>query len=440
MMSLMDVAKVSPAARCRSQRESSYDRSGGNVDWVAVPAGGRHVILDADGPGVVTHLWFALGSVDYNYLRYVSIKAWWDGCSAPSVDCPIGDFFGVGHAAAFKYDSLAMNMVRGSGHRGEFTGMNSYLPMPFARHARIEVVNENPHAFLICYFQVDWLQTDAAALAETGYFHACWRREDSVARTPTTATHAWELARFGCNTDGRNNFLVADLHGRGRFIGMNLSVDNIDDATLFPMQNFGEGDEMIFIDGEVWPPALHGTGTEDYFCEAWGMTGKSGLYSGTSLPDRWIGGSGTRGTCYRFHIPDPLYFRQSLRFTFEHGMNNCQANDMAATAYWYQEAVSGVPVLPPIAARRPRRAADEPPHEEEDKAVAILAEVVNAYYDIFLHGSRDQVVAMGRGLAADTMSVADRLRSQFMAGTVAVADMVAQLAPYRAAIKEISGA
>lgn len=436
---LMDLAKVAPAARCRSRRESSYDRAGGNVDWVAVPAGGRHVLLDADGPGMVTHLWFALGSIDYNYLRNVSIKAWWDGCSQPSVDCPIGDFFGVGHAAAFKYDSLAMNMVRGSGGRGEFTGMNCWLPMPFGRHARIEVVNENPQAFLICYFQLEWLQTDAAALAGTGYFHACWRRENPTARTPATTTNPWELGRFGLNTDGHNNFLVADIRGQGRFLGMNLSVDNIDDQVPCPMQNFGEGDEMIFIDGEVWPPSLHGTGTEDYFCEAWGMTGKSGLYSGTSLPDRWIGGSGNRGTCYRFHIPDPLYFRQALRFTFEHGMNNCQANDMAATAYWYQTDATGVPALPSIAARRPRRAEGEPSHEEEDKAVAALAEVMNAYYDIFLHGSRAQVVAMDRGPAADTISVANRLRAEFMAGEVPAEDMAARLSPYLAAIKEILG-
>jgi hypothetical protein len=58
----------------------------------------------------------------------------------------LGDFFGVGHAAANKYECLLMNMVRGSGQRGEFTGMNCQLPMPFTKHARIEVVNENPGA------------------------------------------------------------------------------------------------------------------------------------------------------------------------------------------------------------------------------------------------------------------------------------------------------
>lgn len=143
---------VSGARHVRTRRESSYDREGGNADFTAVPAGGRCVLLDAEGPGIVTHLWFALSSVDFNYLRNVTIMAWWDRNESPSIACPLGDFFGVGHAAANKYDSLLMNMVRGARQRGEATGMNCYLPMPFDRHARIEVVNENPSAFLVCYY------------------------------------------------------------------------------------------------------------------------------------------------------------------------------------------------------------------------------------------------------------------------------------------------
>ena len=435
MMGSMNLFDLSAAGRYKSRRESSYDREGGNVDWVPVPAGGRQVLLDADGPGIVTHLWFALGSVDNNYLRYVSIKAWWDGNPEPSIDCPFGDFFGVGHAAAFKYDSLVMNMVRGTGQRGEATGMNCHLAMPFARHARIEVVNDSPAAFLVCYYQVDWLQTDQAAVATAGRLHASWRRENPTARTEVTEENAWAWGRFGRNRDGKDNFLVADIRGKGRFIGMNLSIDNIDSKVLGATQGFGEGDEMIFIDDDTWPPALHGTGTEDYFCEAWGMCGKSGLYSGTSLPDRWIGGTGTRGTCYRFHLSDPVYFQKKLRFTFEHGSNNCKANDLSATAYWYQDEPVGVPALPPIGLRRPNRAENEPAHADEDKVVQLLAGVVTGYYDLFLKGNRAQVAAIGQEPASLALPTVGRVQAQFMAGAITVDDVAAQLQPCSDALK-----
>ena len=439
MTPLMMLTDVSKAGRYKTRRESSYDRAGGNVDFKPVPAGGRHVLMDADGPGVITHIWFALSCTDYNYLRYVSIKAWWDGCATPSIDCPIGDFFGVGHAAANKFDSLLMNMVRGSGMRGEATGMNCFIPMPFATHARIEVVNESPAAFLVCYYQVDWLQTDSAPGTEAGRFHAEWRRENPTAKVPVTEEHGWAWGRFGENRDGKYNYLVADIHGAGRFLGMNLSIDNIDPHVYGSrLGGFNEGDEMIFIDDDVWPPSLHGTGTEDYFCDAWGMTGTSGLYTGTSLPG-CKGTKAERGTCYRFHVWDPVYFGKNLRFTFEHGMNNCQGNDLASTAFWYQPKAAGVRTLPPVSVRRPRRAEDEPAPEDEDQAIRLMSEAVNAYYDLFLEGKHDQVVAIGKGLAADTLSAVDQAHSQFLAGKLGVHEIETTLAPYRDALAAIRG-
>jgi hypothetical protein len=439
MPTVLPLFDLANAGRARSRRESSYDRTGGNVDFAAVPAGGRLVLLDADGPGMVTHLWFALGSMDYNYLRNVSLKAWWDGHPEPSIDCPLGDFFGVGHAVANKYECLLMNMVRGSGQRGEFTGMNCHLPMPFTGHARLEVVNDNPNAFLICYYQVDWLQTGSAPGEAAGYLHASWRRENPTARMPVPETGSgWYYGRFSHTLNDQNNFLVADVRGEGRFLGINLSIDNIDPQVAgMRLGGFGEGDEMIFIDDEAWPPSFHGTGTEDYFSEAWGMAGQCGLYAGASLPDQTMGGKGFRGTCYRFHYWDPIYFKKALRFSFEHGHANCQANDLAATAYWYQRQVSGVPALPAIGGRRPVRAASEPSHADEDRAVALLAEVAQGNYDLFLNGRNEQVVAIGLGTAAETLTVVNQAREQFLAGAITVAEVAERLRPCRQALAAI---
>jgi hypothetical protein len=128
---------------------------------------------------------------------------------------------------------------------------------------------------------------------------------------------------------------------------------------------------MIFIDGESWPPSMHGTGTEDYFCTAWDFpSGKfSGPYHGISLaepyrtPDVWetpgTWGAGSFGysgkwTAYRFHIEDPIIFNRSILVTIEHGHANSLSNDYASTAYWYQtEPHKQFRPLPVAAARMP---------------------------------------------------------------------------------------
>jgi hypothetical protein len=118
---------------------------------------------------------------------------------------------------------------------------------------------------------------------------------------------------------------------------------------------YGEGDDMFFIDGEPWPPSLHGTGTEDYFNTSWCPdTLFSHPYYGYARVNDDIGWLG-RTHVYRFHIADPIYFDQSLTFSIEHGHNNNLTLDMATVAYWYQTGqAKPFPPLPDRAARAPR--------------------------------------------------------------------------------------
>jgi hypothetical protein len=83
---------------CKSLRVSSYDRTGGNRDWIDVEPGERRTLAEIDGPGLVRHLWMTMGLPQDDYLRRVILRMYWDGSDEPSVECPIGDFFGLGHA------------------------------------------------------------------------------------------------------------------------------------------------------------------------------------------------------------------------------------------------------------------------------------------------------------------------------------------------------
>jgi hypothetical protein len=92
---------------------------------------------------------------------------------------------------------------------------------------------------------------------------------------------------------------------------------------------------MIFIDGERWPPSLHGTGTEDYFNTAWCPQQQySAPYHGITLggEDNWSG----HVSLYRFHVEDPVTFERSIRVTIEHGHANKRSDDYSSVAYWYQ--------------------------------------------------------------------------------------------------------
>jgi hypothetical protein len=94
---------------------------------------------------------------------------------------------------------------------------------------------------------------------------------------------------------------------------------------------------MIFIEGETWPPSLHGTGTEDYFGCSWGFPSGEydGPYHGISLGSDVQEHFG-KWSLYRWHIEDPVHFEKSIRVTIEHGHANDQGNEYSSVAYWYQ--------------------------------------------------------------------------------------------------------
>ncbi|MBI3693508.1 MAG: DUF2961 domain-containing protein [Acidobacteria bacterium] len=342
----------------RRRRSSSWDRTGKNADRVGVDPGATAVIADISGAGCIRHIWITIGDEEPGYLRRLVLRAFWDGETSPSVETPIGDFFGVGHARVSNYWCLPLNMVTGGGPQARNqAAMNCFFPMPFARGARLTVENQGQMPVQSLYYYVDYEEYDRLP-GEALRFHAQWRRENPTKPSIHVADRSQNLiaaTKEIVNLDGKSNYVILEAAGRGHYAGCNLSIDHLN-----PMPNygwFGEGDDMIFIDGETMP-SLVGTGTEDYFCAAWGYPGglNSMPYHGISLAGPTDGPAPYSGkwTMYRYHIEDPVLFAKSIKVTIEHGPANIHASDYSSVAYWYQtEPHAPFPPLLPVDQRLP---------------------------------------------------------------------------------------
>ena len=341
----------------RRERISSYDRTGGNRDWFTFTPDQKIVIAEIEGAGCIRHIWMTMGCPEEAYARKIILRAWWDGESQPSIECPVGDFFGIGHGIVKNFWSLPLQMSAQAGR-----AFNCWFPMPFASSARFEIQNESS-APTNLYFYIDYERYDKL---EDGYgrFHTQWRREnpttgfgDPARRFADDNDYMWEVWSVP-NLDGKGNYIILEAEGKGHYVGCHLDID------CFARDKndwYGEGDDMIFIDGESLP-RLYGTGTEDYFNTAFcpseefcspyqGITVNSG---NKEWP--WRGKNST----YRYHIEDPIYFEKFIQVTIEHGHANSLTNDYASTAYWYQtEPHKPFPALLPVAQRLPR--SDTPP-------------------------------------------------------------------------------
>lgn len=346
----------------RNGRLSSWDQSGRNQDYWEIPAGEAITLGEIEGPGCITHIWMtsssrrvkepsiidpvlqanaapvmeihpALGVIwdDYDpfYYRKALIKITWDDQDTPSVLVPFGDFFCIGNSYPGNFTSLPFNVSlkpEEAGRYGAPCSVTCYFPMPFNKKAKIEIVNENELPFIL-YFYVDYEMYKEELTDDTAYFHSSWHRENPCKGWgPDLQTNTPEVNMVP-NLKGEGNYVVLDTEGKGHFVGCNLSVKHLQGSW------WGEGNDMIFIDGEEYP-SINGTGTEDYFNHAWGMQRNYSPFFGTIVHE----GDNTEGlhVAYRFHVTDPIHFDKSIRVTIEHGHANHLADDWSSTAYWYQ--------------------------------------------------------------------------------------------------------
>jgi hypothetical protein len=322
----------------QSLKQSSYDRTGGNADRWPVEPGDSKEVFNATGPGVITHIWFTISATSARHLKEIVLRIYWDGNAKPSVETPIGDFFGLNLGQYFVYQSAYLNC-------SSVKALNCYFAMPFRKSARITVENQSTQRVGSFYSNIDY-QLVPQLPERSLYFHAQYRQS-----APNVATPFPEGAPK-LNVDGAKNYVYAETRGSGQLMGVTLGVLQNHDAWM------GEGDDMIFIDDET-KPAIVGTGSEDYFCGAWDFGGRDAavpfahLYNGAPFivaPEQ----AGGRYCLYRWHGDNPVTFKRYLKHTMEHGHANDRADCFYSVAYWYQsEPYTQFPELPPVAQRFP---------------------------------------------------------------------------------------
>jgi D-arabinan exo alpha-(1,3)/(1,5)-arabinofuranosidase (non-reducing end) len=312
--------------------KGDYDEKS-NWDNFRVPPGGTHVLLDAKGPGVITHMWMTFlgpepqawapkGSANHQEML---LRIYWDGRDRPGVEAPVGDFFANCFGKRSEVISLPVIVEGGDSY-------NCFWRMPFRKSARIEIINQGDKPISLLYYNIDWIKKRRLP-ANTPYFYAQYRQEYPV--------------RHG------QDYMILDTRGKGHYVGTVLAV-----RTRSPGW-FGEGDEKIYIDGEK-RASIWGTGTEDYFLGAWGLKKTSTPYFGVPYFDQW-GIVGGHTSAYRWHLNDPIVFNTGIKVTIEHfgwtspdenpdGKStswNEREDDYASVAFWYQTGV------PTFAARAP---------------------------------------------------------------------------------------
>ena len=345
---------------------SAYRSSSNNLyvdsnDDCKHPIAGETVVLaDLQGPGIITHIWVTVADNEYGWPRLARLRVYYDGHKTPSVDAPIGDFFGVGHGYERDINSLVVRNASFGRAR------NCYWPMPFRRSIRITLTNEGTRRMTSLYYHVDW-QKHASLPEDIGYFHAYYRQ--AVPPPPGKA------------------YTILDVRGAGHFVG---SVVNIIQTQI---GWFGEGDDLFYVDGEK-TPRIEGTGSEDYFNDAWGLRPSDGPWTG--IPVAEGEGVGARLTGYRWHVPDPVPFTKSLRVEIEHAGWTYDADGKArsgfeerpdyfsSVAFWYQRGVNeDLPEPPYGSARLPLGNAEQIEVENALKDVTVNKGKASVQKEVF---------------------------------------------------------
>jgi Protein of unknown function (DUF2961) len=316
----------------KTSRLSSANRQGNNTDWIVIAPGETKTLAEIPGAGVIRRFYVAPLAADRMRYRKAVLRMYWDGGKVPCVEVPLGDFFGSGLGTLRYFHSVVVDI--NPGYRGaDFDGLASYFPMPFERGARITLENDGNVSDYRLWYHIDVEHYASGELPpESGRFHAQWRREAHTRAEPGGPRNSTGGNAAAENTTGAGNYVILDAEGRGNYVGLFLTVDNLAGGW------YGEGDDMIYVDGATAPPTYAGTGHEEVFnsgccpdAEFWGQ------YTGFYLIENRNGNFGGKNLMYRFYVNDPIRFQKSIRVTIEHGHANNFENDYTSTAFWYQQ-------------------------------------------------------------------------------------------------------
>jgi len=279
-------------------------------------------LADIAGPGLIQHIWL---TVDATAYRDTVLRCYWDEELIPSIEVPLGDFFCNGHGLRYRVNSLpvAVNPVG---------GFNCYWPMPFQRRARITIENQHSEPIQSFFYQITYALTELPD--QVAYFHAQWQR--SMTRR-----------------DYPEHVILDHVRGQGHYVGTFLAWTQLSNGW------WGEGEIKFYLDGDRDYPTICGTGTEDYVGGAWGFGDETYSTPFLGYPlRRQEPGEVPRHGLYRWHIFDPIRFKQNLKVTIQalgwwpDGKFQPLTDDIASVGYWYQtEPHTPFPQLPPLQER-----------------------------------------------------------------------------------------
>jgi len=279
--------------------------------YIKIKPGETFTLAEMEGPGAIQHIWMT----PTGNWRFSILRIYWDDEKEPSVECPVGDFFGQGWNTYAQLTSLPVCVNPGS-------AFNCYWPMPFRKKCKITMENVNDKDQMSVYYQIDYTLTEVPS--DAAYFHAQFRRSNPVETSVYT--------------------IVDGIKGKGQFVGVYMAWGATNNGW------WGEGEIKFFIDGDSQFPTICGTGTEDYFCGSYNFD-RDGKYKEFCTPytglHQVLRPEGDykvmmRFGLYRWHIMDPIRFEKDLKITIQDlgwhqgGRYLAQHSDIASTCFWYQ--------------------------------------------------------------------------------------------------------
>jgi hypothetical protein len=294
---------------------------------VRIKAGTTFTLAEITGSGAIQHIWMT----PTGNWRCSIFRIYWDDEAEPSVEVPVGDFFGQGWGEYAALASLPIAVNPGS-------AFNSYWVMPYRKKCKITMENIDDKDMTL-YYQIDYTVTKVPD--DAAYFHAQFRRTNPLKYKDVYT-------------------LVDGVKGQGQYVGTYMA---------WGVRNrgwWGEGEIKFYLDGDKDFPTIAGTGTEDYFCGSYNFENRktreyqifntpyTGLHQ-VIKPDG-VYQSQQRFGLYRWHITDPIRFKQDLRVTIQAlgWKSNAQPSeylplqdDISSVVYWYQtEPHAKFPTLP----------------------------------------------------------------------------------------------